>query len=452
MANSDSLVQHPLRSRWRVPDRQRVSFATLGCKTNQFESVAMQQQLAGAGFQVVPFAAGADLVIVNTCTVTNATDAQSRNLIRRARRLNPECRIIVTGCYAQIAPETLAAQPGVCVVIGNQEKQRLLDYLQLPPDDQTIEVSDIRSGQTGFLSPLTSFAGRSRAFVQIQNGCDAFCSYCIVPYARGPSRSSRPAEVLAQVLSLLDAGYAEIVLTGIHIGGYGRDLDPPSSLEDLVELLLARTGVGRLRLGSIEPTELSDRLIGLMVRSPVICDHLHIPLQSGDNAVLGRMGRHYDRDMFRHRILAIRSSLPLAGIGLDVITGFPGETDQEFDNTCQLLEELPLTYLHVFPYSRRPGTPAAKLPNQVPGDTSRRRAEILRHLSARKHRYFAQQFIGSGLEVVVENPDRHGLLKGVTRNYLDVRFVAPKALPRQCVQIMIDGYVEDHLTGFLIQD
>ncbi|MDT8441506.1 MAG: tRNA (N(6)-L-threonylcarbamoyladenosine(37)-C(2))-methylthiotransferase MtaB [Desulfuromonadales bacterium] len=427
-----------------------VAFATLGCKTNQFESAAMQEQLSAAGYRAVPFADGADLVIVNTCTVTNATDAQSRNLIRRARRLNPGCRVVVTGCYAQVDPQALASLPGVAVVIGNDEKRRLLDYVVAESTGQTIAVGDIRTSRSAVAPPpLTSFAGRSRAFVQIQNGCDAFCSYCIIPFARGVSRSSAVADVEQQVVSLLAAGYAEIVLTGIHIGGYGKDLSPPVSLLQLLQSLLEKTGVRRLRLGSIEPTELPDALLDLVANSAAICPHFHVPLQSGDNAVLRRMQRTYDRELFRERIMAIHARLPHAGIGLDVITGFPGETEQEFANTCRLIEGLPVSDLHVFPYSRRPGTVAAAFADQVPGDVSRQRAESLRQLAAAKQRAFAGRFIGETLEVVVENSD-DGMLRGVSRNYLDVCFAGPNTVRGQAVPVRIVGIVDDHLTGELL--
>jgi len=431
------------------PPAPTVAFATLGCKTNQFESASMQEVLCGAGYQVVSFEAGADLVIVNTCTVTNATDAQSRNLIRRARRINPACRVIVTGCYAQVDPQALAELPGVSLVIGNEEKQRLLEYLGGEHGAARIEVADIRQAEAVCLPPLTSFAGRSRAFVQIQNGCDAFCSYCIIPYARGASRSAGRAEVVHQVQSLVEAGYPEIVLTGIHIGGYGNDLTPRTSLTDLLQHLLADTDVHRLRLGSIEPTEIPDALIALLAGSTVLCPHLHIPLQSGDDAVLRRMGRDYRRDDFRALIERIHRQLPEAAIGLDLITGFPGETEAEFTNTFELIAELPVSHLHVFPYSKRPGTPAAQMPDQVAGNVSKVRAERLRELGQLKLQEFAARSIGQTLEVIVESGSRNGLLKGVARNYLDVQFAGPDTLAGTAVEVQVTGCDGTTLIGHL---
>jgi len=419
----------------RNASRTTVAFATLGCKTNQFESASMQESLQCAGYQVVPFAEGADLVIVNTCTVTNATDAQSRNLIRRARKLNDACRVVVTGCYAQVDPETLQGLPGVSLVIGNEEKQRLLDYLTEDQETTAVAVSDIRKVEKVCLPPLTTFSGRSRAFVQVQNGCDAFCSYCIIPYARGASRSATPDEILQQIDGLVASGFQEIVLTGIHIGGYGADLDTYMTLNDLVRRIEAETDVHRLRLGSIEPTELTDELLETITSSQIICHHLHIPLQAGNDNVLQRMKRTYSTEFFGQLLGRIRSSIPDAAICLDVITGFPGETEEEFESAFKFISRLPITDLHVFPYSKRPGTPAASYSGQVPGDISKARAERLRHLAAEKHRSFAEGFIDDELEVVVESGVKEGHLKGVSRNYLDIRFSGEAALSGQCVMV-----------------
>ena len=439
--------EHPTT---RHTPRATVSFVTLGCKTNQFESASMQESLQSAGYQVVPFDDGADLVIVNTCTVTNATDAQSRNLIRRARKLNVACRVVVTGCYAQVDPEALQDLPGVSLVIGNEEKQRLLDFLTEDQETTAVAVSDIRQVEKVCLPPLTTFSGRSRAFVQIQNGCDAFCSYCIIPYARGASRSATPDEILQQIDGLVASGFQEIVLTGIHIGGYGADLDTPMTLNDLVRKIEAKTSVHRLRLGSIEPTELTDELLETVASSKVICHHLHIPLQAGNDQVLQRMKRTYNTEFFGQLLGRVRASIPDAAICLDVITGFPGESEEEFESTFNFISRLPLTDLHVFPYSKRPGTPAASYPDQVPGDVSKARAEQLRQLAAEKHRSFAEGFIDEELEVVVESGVKEGLLKGVTRNYLDIRFSGDEALSGQRVMVKPVSWQNDFLRATLL--
>ncbi|MEJ2698288.1 MAG: tRNA (N(6)-L-threonylcarbamoyladenosine(37)-C(2))-methylthiotransferase MtaB, partial [Desulfuromonadales bacterium] len=349
-----------------------VAIATLGCKTNQFESAALEEKLKNAGYRLVPFEEGADLVVVNTCTVTAATDAQSRNLVRRARRLNAFCRVVVTGCYAQVNPEGLKSIPGVSLVLGNEEKRNFLRLLEEGEEGaDRVRVSDIRQARRADPLPLSVFSERARAFLQIQNGCDAFCAYCLIPYARGPSRSVPPGEVLRQVERLARGGYPEVVLTGIHIGGYGADLDSPSSLLDLVHLIEAKTAVLRLRLGSLEPTEIPRELVETVAGSKVLCPHFHIPLQAGDDAVLKRMNRHYDTAFFGKLVEGIKERIPHSAVGFDVIAGFPGETDEEFENTFRLVESLPVSHLHVFPFSRRPGTPAAAMAGQLPGNVIR---------------------------------------------------------------------------------
>lgn len=426
-----------------------VAFATLGCKTNQFETAAMQETLTAAGYRVVPFAAGAELVVVNTCTVTAATDSQSRNLVRRARRLNPACRVVVTGCYAQIDPQGLAALSGVNVVLGNEEKRRLLDHLAV--DDNTfIAVTDIRGTRDAAVPAAAVLDGRSRAFLQIQNGCDAFCSYCIIPYARGPSRSVPPEEVVDQVRRLVDRKIPEIVLTGIHVGAYGIDLPAKSSLLELLRRIEGETGVERVRLGSIEPTEIDEALIAHLAASKVLCPHLHIPLQSGDDAVLARMRRPYRRDHFRALVERVAAALPESAIGLDVIAGFPGETDAEFAGTTTLIEELPVSHLHVFPFSRRPGTPAATMPGQLRGDVIKARAAQLRRLGETKLQGFAERFVGCAVEVVVEQGGKGGVLKGLTRNYLEVRFAGSPELVGRCATVRVTTSADGVLRGEIV--
>lgn len=426
-----------------------VAIATLGCKTNQFESAAMEERLKAVGFTVVPFAAGASLVIVNSCTVTSATDAQSRNLIRKARRLNPGCRVVVTGCYAQVDPQALQDIPGVAVVLGNAEKRNFLDYLEETGEGTRVAVSDIAIETAAVPLPLTAFAERSRAFVQIQNGCNAFCSYCIIPYARGRSRSVAPNEVIEQIRTLTARGYAEVVLTGIHIGGYGLDLAPATSLLELVRRIEGETELSRLRLGSVEPTEIPEALIARMADSAILCPHFHIPLQAGDDAVLRRMNRHYDTRFFCDLVTRIHRRLPDGAIGLDLITGFPGESDDEFANTLHLIEDLPISHLHVFPFSRRAGTPAATMSGQVPGVVIKERAAQLRELGEKKHREFAQSFIGRTLEVVVERGAGRGIRRGLTRNYLNVFFPGSAGLAGRRLPVTIDAWREDVLHGTL---
>jgi len=400
---------------------ERVAISTLGCKINQFESAAMTESLGREGYRLVPFDEDADIYVINTCTVTAKTDAESRRLIRRALRRNPAARVVVTGCYAQVAPEAVKDLPGVALVVGNSEKKSIVELLRDAAPTEKVVVSDISRERSAAGLRLESFAEHTRAFLQIQNGCDAFCSYCIVPYARGRSRSVPFAEALAGIRNFAAQGFREVVLTGIHLGAYGLDLEPPSSLLALLEAAEAERAVPRLRVGSVEPNELTDDLIDFMAGSAIVCPHLHIPLQSGDDAVLGRMGRRYTAAFFRERVGRIVAAIPDIFIGCDVIAGFPGETDEEFGNTVRLIEELPVASLHVFPYSRREGTAAARMAGQVDGKVIRARSEMLRELGERKGLAFRRRFVGRELAVLMQSRGRDGEAVGLSRNYLPVR-------------------------------
>jgi threonylcarbamoyladenosine tRNA methylthiotransferase MtaB len=430
--------------------KQSAAVVTLGCKTNQFESAAMIEELERAGYQLIDFDQGADLVVVNTCTVTAATDSQSRNLIRRAQRMNTEARIVVTGCYAQVDPQALSDLPGVALVIGNNEKKQFLDYLTNTSEDDHIRVSDISHSTTMEPLEINSFAQRSRAFVQVQNGCNAFCSYCIIPYARGRSRSVAIDEVVQQVETLADHGHAEVVLTGIHIGQYGQDFADKIDLLDLLKRIKASSFQGRLRLGSIEPNELSAEFYHYVLEQDWICPHFHIPLQAGDDEVLRRMNRHYSTTFYRQLVIDIRQSSSDAAIGLDIISGFPGETEEQFERTRHLLEELPFTHLHVFPFSKRSGTPAANMPDQLPGDVIKERAKILRQIGDVKYQRYLEQFVGQRVELVIEGGENNGKRKGLTQHYLPVWVPAENTHQGQLLNVLVTGYGEQGLDAELI--
>jgi threonylcarbamoyladenosine tRNA methylthiotransferase MtaB len=413
---------------------KRVAISTLGCKTNQFESAAMKEQLTATGYHVVPFTEPADIYIVNSCTVTARTDAETRRLIRRARRLNPDSRIIATGCYAQVAPGELEKMPELDCILGNQEKQDIAALLETSPNS----VSDIATISRAEPLKLTSFAEHTRAFLQIQNGCNSFCSYCIVPYARGRSRSVISNEILQGARDLATNGFKEIVLTGIHLGAYGLELPPPTSLTALVRQIESESIVPRLRIGSIEPNEVTEELLELMTTSESICPHLHLPLQSGSDAVLKRMGRGYSAEFFRGLMERISAAMPDAFIGADVIAGFPGETEEEFAETVRLIEELPFSDLHVFPYSRRPGTKAADMPGHLPAHIITERAAQLRSIAARKKTLFFEHFVGRELGVLVQGySEKTGECKGLSRNYVTVLFPGEKSLVNSEVNVQI---------------
>lgn len=426
------------------------AIVTLGCKTNQFESTVMEQELKGAGYTIVPFESGADLVIVNTCTVTSATDSQSRQMVRRSHRLNPQARVVVTGCYAQINPDVFRDMEGVGLVLGNNEKEDLLKYLESDSEECKVHVSDIRSNCREIFIPFVSSPHRSRAFLQIQNGCDAFCSYCIIPYARGKSRSLSAADVLQKMESLVADGFQEIVLTGIHLGDYGHDFIPGMTFTDLVASIENQALVKRLRIGSLEPNEIPDRLIELAANSPRICPHFHIPLQAGDNRVLARMKRPYTREFFKELILKINDQIENVAVGIDVITGFPGETDGEFQKTFDLIDSLPVSYLHVFPFSSRPGTEAAQMPGHVSSPLIKERAACLRDLGEKKHFSYMQKYLKKPLDVVVEGRVKGAFHRGLSRNYLPVLFSCSKQLEGQIVTVIPGEITPEGLVGKLL--
>jgi len=398
---------------------QRVAITTLGCKINQFESAAMHELLGGSGYELVPFGQEAEVYVINTCTVTARSDAESRRLVRRARRRNPAARIVVTGCYAQVAPDTLAAMPEVDLVVGNSEKQGIGAILAAL-DAGRVRVAAISREDAVPPLQLESHVEHTRAFLRIQTGCDAFCSYCIVPYARGRSRSVPFAEVIDGVRTLAGNGYREVVLTGIHLGAFGLDLIPRRTLLELLVALEAERLVPRLRLGSLEPGEITEELSAFLACSSTVCPHLHIPLQSGADSVLVRMKRRYTVDFFRERVTLLAETIPDLFIGMDVIAGFPGETEDDFARTVAFIAGLPIAALHVFPFSPRPGTPAAELPDRVPGPVVKERVRTLLRLSEEKLEAFYQRFVGRELEALMLKPREDGLMEGLTRNYIPV--------------------------------
>ena len=401
----------------------KVAISTLGCKVNQYESAGILERLDKGVFLQVPFNTKADCYIINTCTVTGRTDYQSRQLIRRAVRTNPGASVIVTGCYAQVAPYDIARIPGVTFIAGNVEKEHIPEIIQhIVKGDPQVLVSDIcKARELSGFSPL-KFPGHTRAFLKIQDGCNSFCSYCIVPYARGPSRSLPESEVFSKIEMLSRSDYKEIVLTGINLGAYGQDHIPPSNLFNILEGVENNKIVERLRLSSIEITEVTDDVIRLMKKGTVICRHLHIPFQSGDDNILSAMKRNYDSAFFKTRLEEICRAIPDIAFGIDVMVGFPGEGEEEFNNTLRLIEEIPVSYLHVFSYSERPGTVASRLPGRVNEAVKKRRSEILRNIGKEKRNTFAKRFIGQKLTVLVEDKkDKDtGSMRGFSNNYIPV--------------------------------
>jgi len=406
---------------------RRVAVTTLGCKVNQYESAAFISDFEDAGLEVVPFTQPADIYVVNTCAVTAKAGAQSRQMVRRALKANPGAKLVVTGCYAQVASQELlhGVEAPICIV-GNGNKDRLT-AIALGDRRCDLEMYTGEISRKKEVCPLTArrFSGRTRAYLKIQDGCNSFCSYCIVPYARGRSRSLPEAQVLEQLDIFVDQGYKEVVLTGIHAGKYGHDLTPPRNLVDLLRQMLQRDHPARYRLSSLEPTEISTELLALMAASPAVAPHFHIPLQSGDNRVLKKMNRCYTAEDFAEVVERCAAALPAAAIGVDVLAGFPGEDEAAFQNTMALLERLPITYLHAFPYSRRPGTVAAAMPDQLPRQVKQERVARLRELDHKKRAAFYEKNLGQVRRVLAEGTkNRLGLMHGFTENYLPVYFEA----------------------------
>jgi len=434
---------------------KRIAIATLGCKVNQFESAAFASGFEARGCELVPFQAEADVYVINTCTVTAKAGQQSRQMIRRVLHEHPGARIVVTGCYAQMDPETvlnLAEQP--VAIVGNGNKHRLVAAaLAEHPPDLVLLMGKIREKKEICPLPVTRFRDRTRAYLRIQDGCDNFCSYCIVPYTRGPSRSLPLAGVLEQARVFTDQGYRELVITGINVGKYGLDLAEGETIYTLLDRLCRALPACRLRLSSIEPTEVNDALLELLGRHPNLMPHLHIPLQSGDDTILARMNRRYTRAEFAAVIHRVHRALPAVTIGCDVLGGFPGETEAEAANTYALLADLPVGYLHVFPYSRRPGTLAASFDRQLPGPVKEERVRRLRGLDAVKRQALYQANVGRVLRVLVERRQaKSGLLQGFSENYLPLVFAGATPLIRRVVPVRLDAVADGQPLGILAED
>jgi threonylcarbamoyladenosine tRNA methylthiotransferase MtaB len=432
-----------------------VAVATLGCRLNQVDSDALARRLEAGGFRTIPFEARADVVVVNTCTVTGRADASDRRMIRRARRLHPDAPLVVTGCWAQTDPEAVAALREVDVVVGNADKDRLAAIVgDLARDGRRarrprIEVSDVRTTRALLPAPMPRVSPRARAFLKVQDGCQHRCSFCIVPRARGSSRSLDPRHVLDEAARFVDLGCRELVLTGVDLGHYGADLRPRTTLAALLRALVAVPGLARLRLSSVLPAYFTPELFEIVTGGRVIAPHLHIPLQSGSDRVLRAMRRPYTVAMYRVLVERLSAAMPRLGLGADVIVGFPGETEDEFAATMTLVESLPLSYLHVFGYSDRAGTAAAALGGRIDGVTVARRSRELRALAARKNQAFRRSMIGERHDgIVLEHRDREtGSLVGLTGNYVEVVFDGPDALRRTMASLRVTDATDMRTRG-----
>ena len=463
-----------------------MAFATLGCKVNQYDTEAMTALFRRAGYEVGDFAGIVDVYVINTCTVTGKGAAKSRQLVRQATRRNPGAVVIVAGCYPQTAVEEVLAIPGVSIALGTHDRGRVVELAEEAiasgsagdaVERKRIPISavgEIRKAREFEETPIEEFAGRTRAAVKVQEGCNQYCTYCIIPYARGPVRSRRPESIRQEVERLAAAGFKEVVLTGIHLGSYGLDLmaataapspgaanpagvttGPPPTLATIIRVIREIRGIERIRLSSLEPRHITDELIDLIANQPKVCRHLHLSLQSGSDEILRRMRRRYETVEYRSIVERIRRAVPEIGLSTDVMVGFPGETEGLFQASCRFVREMAFSRLHVFPYSPRRGTPAAEYPNQVPGDVKDERARRLIALGHELALDFHRRFEGSTMEILVEEEPSAGAeenLEGYTDNYVRVVLKGPDALRNRLVRVRMVRAESELVHGELEKD
>jgi threonylcarbamoyladenosine tRNA methylthiotransferase MtaB len=411
------------------------SFHSLGCRLNQTEAALWAGAFKQKGYSIVDWGERSDLVVINTCSVTERGEASCRNAIRQALRLHPETFVVVTGCYAQVGLEALRSIEGVDMIVGTEYKDRFPDFIEAPrklPDPVVLHSALI--DDSDFEIPATGYHHTTRASLKVQDGCDFFCSFCIIPFTRGRERSRKLFDLYREARELAEQGYQELVLTGVNIGRYEYQ---GTTFDGMVRKLEEIPGLRRIRITSIEPTTIESSLVSRMARSEKLCHYFHVPIQSGDTRILERMNRRYDADAYRAFAASVVEQVPDVGLGTDVIVGFPGETEESFERTYELLSSLPFSYFHVFSYSQRYGTKAARLPERVSTEAIKERSHRLRDLSAEKRRAFARRFVGSEVEVLFEQKDESGLWTGLTGNYLRVGVASAEPLRNQLRRVVV---------------
>ena len=432
--------------------QRKVAFYTLGCKLNFSETSTIARDLKKEGYQRVEFSEPADLYVINTCSVTENADKKFRSVLRRARQANPEGYVAVVGCYAQLQPNEIAALPGVDLVLGATEKFNLNSYLKELEKEEFGQVHSCEIGQADFYVGSYAIGDRTRAFLKVQDGCDYKCTYCTIPLARGISRSDTLGNVLKNAADISRQGIKEIVLTGVNIGDYGKgefgNKKHEHTFLELIQALDEVPGIERLRISSIEPNLLRNEAIDFVAQSKCFVPHFHIPLQSGSNEILKLMRRRYLRELYAERIARIRKTMPHACIGVDVIVGFPGETDQHFRETYEFLLGLDISYLHVFTYSERPDTPAASMAGVVPLAVRQKRSKMLRSLSSKKRRQFYRSQLGTTRTVLFEGENKKGYIHGFTENYIKVKAPWDPALINTLHQVLLSEIDSDGLVRF----
>ncbi len=429
---------------------KKAAFYTLGCKVNQYETEAMIESFENAGYAVVDFQAFADVYIINTCTVTNMGDRKSRQIIRRALDINPEAFVAVVGCYSQIAPDEVMEIPGVKLVVGTNDRSRILELVEYAREreEKVNMVNDIMEVREFEEMSIKSYKSRTRAFLKIQEGCDQYCTYCIIPYARGHIRSRKPESIMEEVRQLSENGFKEVVLTGIHVASYGRDLGN-TSLIDIIEQVHQVDGIHRIRMSSVEPNTLTDDFIDRLRRLPKICRHFHLSLQSGCDETLKRMNRKYTTEQYRRVVHKLREAFPDVAVTTDLIVGFPGETEAEFDKSRAFVEEISFSSMHIFKFSPREGTPAAKYKNQVSPQVKDARSKVITEISLKSEAQFKMVFLQKIMPVLYEqaNNAEGTSFEGLTDNYIRVVSESQSDLKGKIIDTRLVALREDGMDG-----
>lgn len=417
---------------------KRIASYALGCKVNQYESEAIAELFAEKGYEVVSVEDTADIYVINTCTVTNFGDKKSRQLIRKVKRQNPQAVVAVVGCYAQTAPEEMKAVEGVNLVIGTKDKGKIVELVEQyhPEEGVCSYVTDIMHERVFEPLEIKKLANRTRAYLKIQDGCSQFCSYCIIPYARGPIRSREPEDVLAEVRRLADNGFREVVLAGIHVASYGKDLKT-TSLLDIIRQVHAVEGIDRIRFSSIEPNVVTEEFAAAMAELPKVCDHFHLSLQSGCDKTLKEMNRKYDTAKYRQAVALLKKYLPDVAVTTDIIVGFPGETEEDFRQSADFAREMGFSKIHVFPYSPKRGTPAAERKDQLPNSVKQERSHALIAVGEELAESFLRAHAGKEMPVLFERAVEEGVYEGHTTNYMKVHAKSGKDLSNQIVPVRI---------------
>lgn len=429
---------------------KRAAFYTLGCKVNQYETEAMIESFENAGYETVEYNEYADVYIINTCTVTNMGDRKSRQIIRRALDINPDAFVAVVGCYSQIAPKEVLDIPGVSLVVGTNERNRIVELVEyaMEKDEKLNLVNEIMEVREFEEMSIRNYKSRTRAFLKIQEGCDQYCTYCIIPYARGHIRSRRPESIIAEVKELAESGFREVVLTGIHVASYGKDLGG-TSLIDIIEKVHGVDGIQRIRMSSVDPNVMTDEFIGRLKNLPKICRHFHLSLQSGCDATLKRMNRKYTTEEYKRVVGKLREAFADVAITTDLIVGFPGETEEEFQETAAFIDEISFSGMHVFKYSPRKGTPASKFKDQVKPQVKDARSRIITEIARKNEEKFKKSFIGKSMKVLYEQPidEKHSLYEGLTDNYIRVVSESGCDIKGKIIETVLLELKEDHMTG-----